>query len=172
LSAVFVISLAPVLAAVWLALARRGIEPSVTVKFAVGLVFLGAGFLVMAGASARIMGAQKPWPTWLIGTYLLHSIGELCLSPVGLSSVTKLAPRSLLGQMMGIWFVATALGNLVAGLLAGQLASSNPAGMAGQFLRLAAIPVALAALLLLLSGWIARLNPCTGPARSCDPPQV
>src|SRR5262249_6320857 len=67
------------------------------------------------------MAAGHVWPTWLIATYLINTWGELCLSPVGLSAVTKLAPKRLVGQMMGVWFMATSLGNLIAGLLAGNV---------------------------------------------------
>ena len=75
----------------------------------------GVGFLVMAAAAVFVARGHKVWPTWLIMTYLLHTFGELCVSPVGLSSVTKLAPPRLVGQMMGAWFLATSLGNLIAG---------------------------------------------------------
>src|SRR5206468_1916677 len=101
------ITLAPVMAAVWVALDRRNLNPSLPAKFAFGLVLLGVGFLVMAGASRLVAHGETVWPTWLITTYLIHSVGELCVSPVGLSSVTKLAPRRLMGQMMGIWFLAS-----------------------------------------------------------------
>jgi len=154
LPALFVICLAPVMAAVWLKLARRGVEPAAPAKFAAALIFLGCGFLVMAAAASRIKGGEKAWPTWLITTYLLHSIGELCLSPVGLSAVTKLAPRRLVGQMMGIWFVATALGNLLAGILAGRVAAGTAAGMPKQFLQLAIVPICLGFVLLLAARWL------------------
>jgi POT family proton-dependent oligopeptide transporter len=131
----FVISLAPVIAALWLWLARRDIAPSLPVKFAWGLLLLAAGFLVMVVASQRALSAGKVWPTWLIATYLLHTIGELCLSPVGLSSVTKLAPSRLVGQMMGIWFLGTSLGNLIAGLFAGEVTGDNIASMPSRFMQ-------------------------------------
>jgi proton-dependent oligopeptide transporter, POT family len=119
LGPVFIIAFAPVFAWFWVWLARRNLDPSIPVKFALGLLFLAAGFAVMLGASLVVIASQKASPGWLILTYLLHTFGELCLSPVGLSSVTKLAPRKLAGQMMGIWFLATSLGNLIAGRLAG-----------------------------------------------------
>ena len=83
------------------------------IAFSRSRTILGLGFLVMAAAAGVVSKGQKVWPTWLITTYLLHSIGELCLSPVGLSSVTKLAPVRLRGQLMGTWFLATSLGNLM-----------------------------------------------------------
>src|SRR6185437_9778023 len=120
LGPIFIITFAPVFAWLWVWLARRNLDPSIQVKFALGLLMLAAGFAVMAGAAQVVIAGHKAWPTWLVMTYLLHTFGELCLSPVGLSSVTKLAPKKLAGQMMGIWFLATALGNLLAGLLAGE----------------------------------------------------
>jgi POT family proton-dependent oligopeptide transporter len=122
LNPVFIIVLAPVVASVWTGLARRGRDLSIPTKFALGLILLGLGFLIMAGASSLVGPGKKVLPTWLIGTYLVHTVGELCLSPVGLSAVTKLAPQRLVGQMMGMWFLASALGLLIAGLLAGEIA--------------------------------------------------
>jgi len=117
--ALFIIVFAPVFAWLWVWLASR--EPSIPVKFGLGLIFLAAGFFVLAwGATYSSETGPGVSLMWLITTYLLHSFGELCLSPVGLSSVTKLSPKRLVGQMMGVWFMGSALGNLIAGLLAGQ----------------------------------------------------
>lgn len=117
---IFIITLAPVFGWLWVWLAKKNLEPSTPVKFALGLIFLGLGFLVMMFASYYVVGGNQVLPTWLIMTYLLHTTGELCLSPVGLSAVTKLAPKKLVGQMMGIWFMSIAFGNLIAGRIAGQ----------------------------------------------------
>jgi POT family proton-dependent oligopeptide transporter len=131
----FIITLAPVAAMVWVAMGKRGRNPSLPVKFALGLMLLGGGFLVMALAARLALAGDRVWPTWLITTYLLHSIGELCLSPVGLSSVTKLAPPRLVGQMMGLWFLASSLGNLIAGLVAGAASGAAEAEMPTRFLQ-------------------------------------
>jgi POT family proton-dependent oligopeptide transporter len=136
LNPIFIITLAPVVAMMWLRLAARRRNPSLPMKFAVGLVLLGLGFLVMVGAARLAVAGQPAAPTWLITTYLLHSVGELCLSPVGLSSVTKLAPRRFVGQMMGIWFLATSLGNLFAGLIAGEVSGDATGQMPGRFLQI------------------------------------
>ena len=96
---------------------------------------------------------------WLCTTYLLQTVGELFLSPVGLSAVTKLAPARLASQTMGIWFLATSLGNLLAGLLAGGMSSANAAGMPAQFLHVALIAAGGGLLLLALSPFIRRLMP-------------
>jgi POT family proton-dependent oligopeptide transporter len=122
INAIFIILFAPVAAALWVGLARRNIAPSLTAKMAGGLLLLALGFVVIFLGAKRVLAVGPVWPTWLIATYLIHTFGELCLSPVGLSAVTKLAPPKLVGQMMGVWFLATSLGNLIAGLLAGNIA--------------------------------------------------
>ncbi len=116
----FIWMLAPVFAWLWIALGRRRREPSSPAKFSYGLFFVGAGFLVMVGA-ALASGPQggRVSPAWLLTVYLLHTIGELCLSPVGLSTMTKLAPARVVSQMMGIWFLASSLGNFIGGQVAG-----------------------------------------------------
>jgi POT family proton-dependent oligopeptide transporter len=151
LNPLFIISLAPLIATIWVALARRNRDLTLTTKFAMGLGLLALGFLVMAGAAAIAASGKKALPTWLIATYLFHSLGELCISPVGLSSVTKLAPQRLVGQMMGLWFLATSLGNLIAGLAAGRLTSENPAQMPRMFLVMVGIATVVVALLLVFT---------------------
>lgn len=122
---IFIIILAPLFGWLWTALAARNVNPSIPLKFALGLIGLSAGFFVISWGAANAGPNNLVSPAWLIVTYFLHTCGELCLSPVGLSSITKLAPKNRLGQMMGIWFVGAALGNLFAGLLSGQLEDSN-----------------------------------------------
>lgn len=131
-NAIFIIILAPVFGVVWTSLAARNANPSIPVKFALGLLGLAAGFFVLAWGAANASEVNQVTPVWLVVTYFLHTVGELCLSPVGLSSMTKLAPRGRVGQMMGVWFVATAVGNLFAGLVAGQLEALAPASLFGQ----------------------------------------
>jgi POT family proton-dependent oligopeptide transporter len=124
---VVVFLLAPVFALIWVRLGRR--NPSSPTKFALGLLFMGLGFVTMVEASLASVGKQvvsaglvprlvSPW--WLVLTYFFHSCGELCLSPVGLSTVTKLAPRRKVSQMLGIWFMSLSLGNILAGQIAGR----------------------------------------------------
>ncbi len=113
-----IVMLAPLMGMLWVGLGSR--NPSLGVKFAFALTFLGAGFFVMAWGS-QYVAAGKVSPVWLVTTYFFHTVGELCLSPVGLSSITKLSPARLVGQMMGTWFMGAALGNLIAGLMAGRL---------------------------------------------------
>jgi proton-dependent oligopeptide transporter, POT family len=157
LGPLFIITLAPVMAAMWMTLVRRNLEPSLPVKFALGLLLLGAGFVVMAVASRFVAAGQKVWPTWLITTYFVHSVAELCLSPVGLSSVTKLAPQRLVGQMMGVWFLAASLGNLIAGLIAGEFNAGAVAEMSSRYFHVVWTAVGTGVVLLVLAKPIRRL---------------
>jgi POT family proton-dependent oligopeptide transporter len=111
---IFIILLAPVVGAIWVKLGDR--NPGMATKFGLGLMLLAVGFVVMAWASMSLADGRVGMQ-WLVATYFFHTVGELCLSPVGLSSMTKLAPGRLVGQMMGTWFMGAAIGNLVAGLV-------------------------------------------------------
>lgn len=120
----FIILCAPLFAALWTGLARRGIDLSSPTKFALGLLLAGVGFFLMIFAAQRVVASGgtllvSPW--WLVASYFFQTLGELCLSPVGLSSMTKLSPRKYVGQMMGIWFLASAVGNLIGGLVGGHV---------------------------------------------------
>jgi len=118
----FVILFSPVFAWIWLRMAKARREPSSPLKFTLGLFFLSLSFaLVIPAAKAFESSGGRVSPMWLIGLYFLQMMGELCLSPVGLSMVTKLSPARLVGLMMGVWFFATAMGNYVAGWVAGFL---------------------------------------------------
>ena len=157
LGPVFIIAFAPAFAALWVWLAKRQLDPSIPVKFGLGLLLLAAGFVVMAGASRVVAAGESALPTWLITTYLLHTFGELCVSPVGLSSVTKLSPRRFVGQMMGIWFLATSLGSLIAGLLAGEFHADRVAEWPGMYLQIIILPLAAGLLLIAFARPIKRL---------------
>ncbi|MFL5344575.1 MAG: peptide MFS transporter [Hyalangium sp.] len=145
----FVILFAPIFAALWGALGRRGKELSSPTKFSLGLLFAAMGFAVMIFAAQRIQdgGVVKVSPWWLVVSYFFQTIGELCLSPVGLSSMTKLAPRKFTGQMMGVWFMAAALGNIIAGLVGGHVNPENPAEMPTLFTRTTLLLLASAVVL-------------------------
>ncbi len=139
LNPLFILILAPFMAALWVNLGRRNLDPSIPVKFALGLIQLGLGFFVIFLAARLVAGGDSVLPTWLLLTYLLHTTGELCLSPVGLSAISKLAPKRYLSQMMGIWFLGAALGNLIAGLLAGRFDPEALHDMPGLYLQIVAI---------------------------------
>ena len=157
LNPVFIIILAPIYSMLWVALARRHLDPSTPLKFAVGLIILGLGFAVMIGAAALVAEGQQVLPTWLLFTYLLHTMGELALSPVGLSSVTKLAPRRFVGQMMGVWFLAASLGSILAGLLAGEFRADALDEMPRLYLQIVLTTVGSGVLLAFLAKPLKRL---------------
>jgi POT family proton-dependent oligopeptide transporter len=162
-NAIFIILLAPVMGFVWLKLGAR--NPSIPVKFALGLLMLGAGFFVLAwgstglperaaGTEVALAAADKVGMRWLVATYFLHTVGELCLSPVGLSSFTKLSPARISGQMMGTWFMALSLGNLIGGLIAGRLQDLDQVELFGA---VAAIAVTVGLVFLALARPMNRL---------------
>lgn len=128
-----IVILSPFFAALWVNLGKRNLNPSTPMKFALGLLQLSIGFAVLAWASVYVAAGEKVAPTWLLLTYLFHTMGELCLSPVGLAAVNKLSPARYQGMMFGMWFTASALGKLIAGLLAGHLAQDDVAGMSDRF---------------------------------------
>ena len=117
-NAFFIFTIAPVVAAIWVSLGRRGKDPSSPTKFGIGLTLLGLGFVVMIGAGLAAGGGAEVSPWWLVLTYLLHTLGELTLSPVGLSAMTKLAPARVSSLMMGVWFLGASVGNFIAGYIA------------------------------------------------------
>ncbi len=153
-NATFIVLLAPVFGMLWTWLARRRANPSIPVKFGLGLLGLAMGFFVIAWGAANATPENPVSPAWLVVMYFLHTCGELALSPVGLSSMTKLAPRNRVGQMMGVWFVAAALGNLIAGLVAGTLGTLPPSDL---FRTVAMITGGVGLFALVLSPAVKRL---------------
>lgn len=155
----FIVLLGPVAAGVWVALSKRGRDLSLGLKFAVGLLLLGVGYVIIAVGAQRAV-AGPVGPVWLWFMYLLHTMGELCVSPVGLSSITKLAPARIVGQAMGLWFMATALGNLMAGLIAAE--STSPGQMSSQFWWIALSASGIAVLIMCLAKpmrrWMVGIN--------------
>ncbi|MFL5613292.1 MAG: peptide MFS transporter [Gemmatimonadaceae bacterium] len=159
-NSVFVIVLAPVFGVLWLALGKRGRNPSSPAKFSFGLAAAGLGFWVMLLAANRVIAGGpgtrvSMW--WLTVSYLFQTFGELTLSPVGLSSMTKLAPKKFVGQMMGIWFMASALGNLIAGIVGGNVDPNKLDEMPRLFQRTAISLFIAAAVLALLAIPVRRL---------------
>ena len=144
---IFVVAFAPVFAWIWLTLARRKVEPSSPTKFTVGLLFAGLAFAILVPAATMTEGGAKVGIWWLTGTYFLQTIGELCLSPVGLSAMSKLAPDRAAGFMMGIWFLAASVGNWLAGKAA-SLYDAMP--LPTLFGSVAAITIGAAIVLALL----------------------
>ncbi|HEY7284010.1 MAG TPA: peptide MFS transporter [Vicinamibacterales bacterium] len=151
---IFVILLAPAFAWLWIRLGSR--EPSVPAKFAIGVLFMGLAFLILvpAGASAQSAAGARVSPWWLIATYFVSELGELCVSPVGLSVVTKLAPARILGLMMGVWFLSNAAGNKLAGWAA-SFFSTTP--LVTLFGVVAAVLIVASAVMFVLVHPIRRL---------------
>ncbi|MGV3560577.1 peptide MFS transporter [Larkinella arboricola] len=147
----FILIFSPILASLWIFLGNRNQNPAPHLKFAVALLLLGLGYLVMVFASKIALTGQLTTPVFLTFTYLFHTLGELCLSPVGLSSFTKLAPKQYLSQLMGIWFVGTSLGNLIAGLFAGGFDEENVRQMPDMFMSIVYFSFGFALLILLFS---------------------
>jgi POT family proton-dependent oligopeptide transporter len=155
----FVIVFAGVFAWLWVALGKRGLNLAASAKFGIALISLGLGFLVMYFASRHVLAGQLVLPTWLLCTYFLHTVGELCLSPVGLSNMSKLAPPRFAGQAMGLWFLSLALGGNLAGQLTGQYDASHLESLPALFLRIFWYGLIAGAVMLLLTPLVRRLMP-------------
>ena len=157
LNSAFLIIFAPIIAWMWIWLAKRNLNPSTPAKFGFGLVLLAIGFLMMVGASLIVADGDKALPTWLLLTYLFHTLGELLLSPVGLSATTKLSPKRFVGQMMGVWFLATALGNLIAGQIAGDFDPNDLQAFPAQYWQIVLTTGGTGVILLLFTKPIKKL---------------
>jgi POT family proton-dependent oligopeptide transporter len=153
----FIIVFAPVFAALWIALGKRGRDLNAAAKFGAGLLLLGLGFLVMYFAAQRVLAGHMVLPTWLIVTFFLHTCAELCLSPVGLSYMSKLAPPRFVGQVMGLWFLSLALGANLAGQLSGQYDASHLESLPGLFLKIFWYGVIVGAVMLMLTPLVKKL---------------
>jgi POT family proton-dependent oligopeptide transporter len=145
----------------WSWLAKRDLNPSTPVKLSLGLFFMGLGYVVMMGASYIVINGDKPLYTWLFLTYMFHTFGEICLYPIGLSGITKLSPKRLVGRMMGVFFMALALGNLIAGLFAGEFSDdaikANPNLLVELFQFIVILMIAGATVVLLIAKPLRKL---------------
>lgn len=151
LNPLFIVLLAPVFAWLWVKLKDK--DPSFTAKFVLALVFSAVGFLFMIFAAVQVRNGGQASMLWLVGTYFFHTVGELCLSPTGLSMVARLAPARCLSLMMGVWFCFSALANFAAGAIG---SFSDDWGALPIFVLLFAVSAAAAGVLWLLSGKLAR----------------
>lgn len=169
LNALFIFTLAPVFAWLWVTLARKGLEPNTVAKFGLGILQVGLGFLVLV-QGIKMTGADGLTPMIFVALlYLLHTTGELCLSPVGLSMVTKLAVPKVVGMMMGAWFLASGFGNYIAGAIAATTGAETVGGeildltaakanYADVYTNVAMVAIVIAAVVLVLSPWLKRLG--------------
>jgi proton-dependent oligopeptide transporter, POT family len=154
--AIFVIILAPVFGAIWQALGER--QPSSPGKFTIGLLFAGIAFVVIAFAST-LTGGGRVSPMWLVSVYFLQTIGELCLSPVGLSTVTKLSPSRMVGLMMGVWFLSISIGSYIAGLATRLFEGNDPSVLTRAFAMFAGVTLFAALVLAILTPLIKKMTP-------------
>jgi POT family proton-dependent oligopeptide transporter len=152
LQPLFIITFAPVFAWIWIRLGSR--QPSSPAKFGVGLLFVGSGFALLVVAASLSAHGVKVAPYWLVVTYLLHTFGELSLSPVGMSAFTKLAPARIAGLMMGVWYLGISVGNFIGGRLA-SLYTSMP--LAHLFGAIGAVGIIAGLIMLSLAPPIKRL---------------
>jgi POT family proton-dependent oligopeptide transporter len=143
----------PLIAAMWTRLDQSRFALPTPAKMAIGMIVLGLGFIVLAVAQTRAEAIGKVGPWWLFFVYLLHTLGELCLSPVGLSMVTKLAPLRVAALMMGIWYLANALANYLAGILEELLTGTS----FPLYWFLVASSIGAGLVLLAITPWLKRL---------------
>jgi proton-dependent oligopeptide transporter, POT family len=163
-----IVLLGPVFAGAWAWLARRNKEPSTSAKFGLGLIQVGVGFLVLVIGIEYFVGPDFRVPLiWLFLAYLFHTTGELCLSPVGLSMITRLSVARVVGMMMGVWFLSSALAHTLAGLIAQSTSSDTVAGVvkdpalqlsnyASVFQTIGWVGVGIGVVLIILSPWLTR----------------
>jgi len=149
-NSLFIIILTPFFAALWINLGKRFVSPAYGIKCAMGLMIMASGFILMYYAAHIAASGLKAAPYWLIMTYFLHTVGELCLSPIALSAVSKLSPKRHIGQVMGIFVLTYSIGNIIAGLFAGNFDPENVAEMPSLYLQIVTFSVGVGAVLLLL----------------------
>ncbi len=155
LNPLFIFVLAPFFSSIWIKLSQRDREPSSPMKFVWGLALLAAGFVLMAVAAKTYMTSGPVAAWWLFGVYFLHTLGELCLSPVGLSVVTKLSPARFASLLMGTWFLSSFVANLAGGIFAGQYDTMAPDSFFGILAVTAGVAaIALLALVPMLKRWM------------------
>ena len=159
INAIFIIVFAPFFAWLWFKLGKKGKDPSYITKFVMALLFTAGGFGLMVLASQSVISSDGALvsPFWLVSTLLLLTFGELCISPVGLSTMTKLAPKIMRGQIMGLWFTSIAFGNLMAGLIGGHVSPDNIQNLPMLFMRCVIALIICAAVLFLLKKPILKL---------------
>lgn len=150
INAFFIIIFAPIAAWLWAKLGKSNKDPNYISKFIIALLLAAGGFLVMSFASRFAISDGLVSPFWIVGSLFLLTLGELCLSPIGLSTMTKLAPNVIRGQIMGLWFTGTALGNLMAGLIGGQVSADAIEHLPSLFMRCVLALVISAIVLFLL----------------------
>jgi len=153
---IYVVIFAPVFAGMWAQLARRNLDPSLPLKFVIGLVFMGISFLIMLVAVDLALESAPIGLQWLLLTYLFQTWGELALSPIGLSAFARYSPKKYVGQMFGLWFLASAIGGVMAGLLGGEALGDGLTSMSPVFSYMIKYYFIIAAVLVVLSYFVGR----------------
>ena len=151
LNPLFVVILAPFMSYLWIFLGKRMLDPSLPFKFGLGLIFMAIGFIVIAIGAQVALSQGLAGAKWLLLTYLFHTIGELILSPIGLAAISSLSPKRFIGQMMGVWFLASSLGAILAGLISGQATNDGLSSMPNLFNQIAIISSCFGLLLILIA---------------------
>ena len=151
LNPILVVILSPFMAYIWFFLGKRMLDPSLPFKFGLGLVFMAIGFLFIATGASIAIQEGTAGAKWLLLTYLFHTIGELTLSPIGLAAISNLSPKRFVGQMMGVWFLASSLGAIIAGLISGQATYDGLGSMPDLFNKIAILSSVIGLLLILIS---------------------
>tara|TARA_B100000941_G_scaffold82184_1_gene56477 strand:- start:809 stop:2266 length:1458 start_codon:yes stop_codon:yes gene_type:complete len=151
LNPILVVILSPFMAYIWFFLGKRMLDPSLPFKFGLGLIFMAIGFLFIASGASIAIQEGSAGAKWLLLTYLFHTIGELTLSPIGLAAISNLSPKRFVGQMMGIWFLASSLGAIIAGLLSGQATYDGLDSMPDLFNKIAILSSVIGLLLIFIS---------------------
>lgn len=170
LNPLFILILAPIASILWVKLGNRGLEPNSMTKFALGMLLAAAGFALMIFASKSILtnDGGLASPLWLVGSLFLLTLGELALSPVGLSAMTKLAPKGMQGQMMGLFFASVAMGNLVAAFFGGYVSADKIEGLPSLFTTMTIFLVVAAVILLILAKPINKMLQDSEAAEQLD----
>jgi len=160
LNPVLVVILSPFMAYLWIFLGRKMLDPSLPIKFGIGLVLMAIGFIFIGIGANIALQDGLAGARWLLLTYLFHTLGELTLSPIGLAAISNLSPKRFVGQMMGVWFLASSLGAIIAGLLSGQATYDGLSSMPSLFNKIAIISFIGGLVLLLISkplnNWVLR----------------
>ncbi|MEO0368183.1 MAG: MFS transporter, partial [Pseudomonadota bacterium] len=154
-NSIFIILLAPLFAALWINVGRMFVSPGYGIKCAIGFMIMASGFVAMFYAAQIAASGMKAAAYWLILTYFLHTVGELCLSPIALSAVSKLSPKRFAGQMMGVFVLTYSIGNIIAGLLAGNFDPENVAQMPDLYMQIVKFSLAIGMVILVI-GWFTK----------------
>ncbi len=156
LNPALVVILSPFMSYLWIFLGKKMLDPKLPFKFGIGLLLMAIGFLIIAYAANIAIEFGSAGAKWLLLTYLFHTIGELTISPIGLSAISSLSPKRYIGQMMGVWFLASSLGAIIAGLLSGKATEYGLSSMPSLFNNIAIISTIVGIIFLLISKPISK----------------